>query len=141
MAVSLVDFISEIGQAAAIAQIAAIRQSVETLLKGNDLDVTIPVGADRIIVDGAGLLPDGLPALKRLKVECETTVDSIGGPKPGIKGVAPNIKMKMKKGLFKRGVDVKIEAEFVGGQTLEALEIVREHANHLIEEQAERLRE
>ena len=122
---SLVDFLIELGQAAAQAQIAAVSEAVEVLLGQDVLDVVIPLGDEKIPVDGVALLPPGLPFLDNLVIECETEVDYIGGKKKE-KGLIPELSMSLTKGLFSRGMHVKIKAEFRSGAGLEAVEILRE---------------
>ena len=136
---SLVDFLVELGQAAAEAQIGAIKQSVDTLLTQDILDVTIPLGDEKIKVDGVSLLPRGFPNLKKLTIETETDVERIRTVDKS-KGFSPKLKMSMTKGLFQRGVHVKILAEYETGSELEAIEVLRERADEKVREAIEKIR-
>ena len=130
--IALVDFLTELGQAVAQTQIATVSEAVDTLLRKDTLDVSIPIGDEEISVDGVSLLPPGFPYLDNLIIECETEVNHIlnNDKSPGV--TPSSLQMSLTKGLFSRGMHVKIKAEFRSGSALEAVEILREYANKKI---------
>lgn len=131
MNISLVDFLAQMGRAVAHAKIEAVRHYSEILLAQDTLDMIVPLADEKIPVDGAALLPKGLPQLDTLEIECETEISSVEAPRSGDdqeKVPIPDLQMSLTKGLFRRGFHVKIKAVYTTSGPVEALEMLRNHA-------------
>ena len=121
------EYLCHMGQAVLCCNVEAIRTEI-ALLTSNELDVKVPIGEHETFMDGASIIPEGWHGLDEMEIECESAVkvehDENGNP--------TGLSMTMTKGLFTRGMHVKFKAKFSRKGTVEAVEILREAANHAL---------
>ena len=119
-------FLGEVGKAAGYAQAEAVRYLAKLVADGH-LDATVPLGEQKIFLDGVALLPSDLVTLKKLTIETEGDVI--------FKGVGGCPAVRFHRGLFSRAARVKVRAEFGRQGALEGIEILRDKANEMLREE------
>ena len=131
---TVAEYLGHMARSVVAANTASICETRDLIASG-DLDAEIPVGDQKVMLDGISMAPDGWIRLDELEIECESAVHVVHDDKGEPQGLA----MSMSRGLFNRGMHVKFKATFNRSGSVEALEILRDAGNEALRREVQEL--